>query len=185
MNLEKTMSVGLEATGTKTTKAKSLAVVAMLIAIGAVLRMVTPPIAGITPNFVIGMYCLSVLLIRPNIGGALGIGLVAGVVSMMFSKSPIPYLNLATEPVGAIACLLMVKALPELSLGGYAFKPAVATVVGTLASGGLYVILNMVFLSLPAPVAMTAFASAVLPTTGINALVAQVLYLPAKKALRM
>jgi hypothetical protein len=71
-------------------RSKQLAVVAVLIAIGAVLRMFTPPIAGITPNFVIAMYCIAILLVRPNIGGAIGIGLVGGAVAMMFPSHPSP-----------------------------------------------------------------------------------------------
>lgn len=171
-------------------RSKQLAVVAVLIAIGAVLRMFSPPIAGITPNFVIAMYCLSILLVRPGVGGALGIGLVSGFVAMMFSKSPIPYLNLMTEPAGALACALVVRYLPELSLKGLPFKPALAATIGTLASGTLYITLNFQFaLHLPPEKMMVAWKAAflmvVIPVTVINAVMAQILYLPAKKFLRI
>lgn len=171
-------------------RSKQLAVVAVLIAIGAVLRMFSPPIAGITPNFVIAMYCLSILLVRPNISGALGIGLVGGAVAMMFSKSPIPYLNLISEPAGALACALIVRYLPGMSLGGYSFKPTLATTIGTMASGLLYITLNFYFaLHLPpeklAVAWKTAFIMVVIPVTVINAIMAQILYLPARKFLRL
>lgn len=165
-------------------RSKQLAVVAMLIAIGAVLRMVSPQIFGITPNFVIAMYCLSIILIRPNLGGAIGIGLVAGAVSMMSSKSPIPYINLITEPAGAIACSLIVAYLSDLKIGEYSLKPLVATIIGTLVSGTLYVIINKLALNLPMQVAQGAFLGVVLPVTAFNAVIAQAIHLPAKKLLR-
>ena len=87
--MPETQSLSTKINGGRMARSKQLALVAVLIAIGAVTRMFTPPIAGITPNFVIAMYCLAILLIRPNPGGAI-IGLVGGAVTMMFSKSPIP-----------------------------------------------------------------------------------------------
>jgi len=46
-------------------QAVDVAVIAVLLAVGAVLRMFTPPFFGITPNLIIGMYCLAILLLRP------------------------------------------------------------------------------------------------------------------------
>lgn len=176
--------------GNNMARSKQLAVVAVLLAIGAVLRAVTPPIAGITPNFVIAMYCLAILLIRPNLGGAIGIGLVGGAVAMIFSKSPIPYLNLISEPAGALACALIVSYLPEFSIKDYSFKPILAAGIGTLVSGTLYITMNFNFaLALPPDKLMVAwnaaFFTVVLPVTAINAVLAQILYAPAKKFLRI
>ncbi|NLI13049.1 tryptophan transporter [Pelotomaculum propionicicum] len=177
-------------TGSKMVRSKQLAVVAVLLAIGAVLRAVTPPIAGITPNFVIAMYCLAILLLRPNIGGALGIGLVGGAVAMIFSKSPIPYLNLISEPAGALACALIVSYLPEFSVKNYSFKPILAAAIGTLVSGLLYITLNFKFaLNLPPEKMMVAwnaaFITVVIPVTAINAVLNQIFYAPAKKFLKI
>lgn len=171
-------------------RTKQVALVAVLLAIGAVLRMFTPPIAGITPNFVIAMYCLAILLIRPNIGGALGIGLVGGAVAMYFSKSPIPALNLISEPVGAVVCALLVRYLPELSARDYSFKPLICGALGTFSSGLVYLIINCRFaLQLPPDkfiiTLQTVLLAVVLPVTAINAVLDQVLYHPAKKFLRL
>ena len=54
-------------------QAVDVAVVAVLLAVGAVLRMFVPPFAGITPNFIIGMYCLAILLLRPLTVGLLAL----------------------------------------------------------------------------------------------------------------
>lgn len=179
-----------ELNGPVMARTKQIALVAVLIAIGAVLRVFTPPIAGITPNFVIAMYCLAILLVRPNIGAAAGIGLVGGAVAMIFSKSPIPYLNLISEPAGALGCVLITRYLPELSLGKYSFKPCLAAAIGTLVSGTVYITLNFNFaLNLPPEKIMllwkTAFITVVIPVTLINAVLAQILYAPAKKFLKI
>lgn len=166
-------------------RTRQVAVVAILIAIGAVLRIFSPPVAGITPNFVIAMYCLSIILIRPGPGGAVGIGLVAGAVCMIFSKSPIPYLNLISEPVGAVVCTLIVRYLPELAVGRYPFKPAVAAGLGTLASGLTYITLNFKYaLHLPMAAWQAAFVGVVIPVALINVVLVQILYVPVRKFLR-
>ncbi len=89
------------------------AVSAMLLAIGAILRLVSPSIAGISPNWIIAMYCLAIVLFRPSVGRAIGIGLVAGALCLATSKSVFPYGNLSSEPVGALICSLVVG-LPAL-----------------------------------------------------------------------
>jgi len=189
-NIQSLETDGFTSTGSKMVRSKQLAIVAVLLAIGAVLRAVTPPIAGITPNFVIAMYCLAILLIRPNLGGALGIGIVGGAVAMIFSKSPIPYLNLISEPAGALACAFIVSYLPEFSLKNYSFKPTLAAAIGTLVSGIVYITLNFNFaLHLPPEKMMiawkAAFITVVIPVTVINALLAQIFCAPAKKFLKI
>lgn len=178
-------NTNLELTGQKNTRLMSVIVAAVLIGIGAALRAFAPPIGTMTPNFVIGMYCLAIILIRPRITGALAIGIVGGVVSMLTSKSPIPYLNLFTEPVGALACFLLVKGLPDSSFFKYLLKPVLATFIGTVASGGFYVLLNKLFLNMPTAVAVGLFLSVVLTTAAVNTVVAYVLYLPSQKVLNL
>ena len=41
------------------------------------------------PNFIIAMYCLAILLIRPRLSEALIIGILAGIVSQFFPGHPI------------------------------------------------------------------------------------------------
>ncbi|MBO8138582.1 MAG: hypothetical protein H0Z40_10680 [Desulfotomaculum sp.] len=175
------VSHSLTSTG-EVSKNKAVAIVAVLIAIGAVLRMFSPNILGITPNFVIAMYCLSIILLRPKLKGALGIGLVAGAVSMIFSKSPMPALNLITEPVGAVVCLLVVKYLPEIKLYKMSLMPVTAVFIGTVSSGTLYVILNfLLVLKLPLEAMMAALVGVVLPVALINSVMSQLLYTPVRK----
>ncbi len=186
VNIEKTLSNSERMVEQPVTKTKSIAIVAILIAIGAVLRLFSPNILGITPNFIIAMYCLAILLLRPTFKAAFGIGVVAGAVSMIFSKSPVPMLNLITEPTGALVCLLAVRYLPDLTLKNYTFKPIFATLLGTLASGGLYVLLNFRYaLNLPVDAMQAAFIGVVIPVALINAGMAQILYAPVKKFIKL
>lgn len=178
-------NTNLEFTGQKNTRLMSVIVAAVLIGIGAALRSFAPPIFTITPNFVIGMYCLAIILIRPKLSGALVIGIVGGVVSMLTSKSANPYLNLFTEPTGALACFLVIKALPNASFVKYLLKPVLATFIGTLASGAFYILLNKIFFAMPNAVAIGAFVSVVLTTAAINTVMAYVLYLPSQKMLNL
>lgn len=164
---------------------RQIALVAVLIAIGAVLRIVSPSIAGITPNWVIAMYCLAIFLIRPNILGAVGIGFAAGAMAMVTSKSPVPYINLISEPIGAVVALIFLLILPRLSIKEYTLKPFVITFMATIASGTTYLGVNMLVLSLPAEVVRVAFMTVVIPVAAFNSVITQLLYYPAKKFLNI
>lgn len=152
-----------------------------LIAAGAVLRLFCPPIFGITPNFVICMYCLSILIIKPSLRQTLGIGLVAAAISHFTTKSMIPYLNFISEPVGATVAYLLVTGLTSLKIVKFSLKPFVVTLLGTLASGLTYVFilkLAILFVQTPKNPALLGLLSVVIVTGLINSVLAQVIYYP-------
>jgi hypothetical protein len=165
-------------------QALDVAVVAVLLAMGAVLRMFVPPFAGITPNFIIGMYCLAILLLRPNLAGIVGIGLVSAAVCMFTTKSIIPFLNFISEPIGAVVVGLL--ALPRVETGLFKYvRPFVITLLGTAASGFSYVGAMIYFLTASgknAP-AFAALSSVVVITALANSILASILYFPLKAAL--
>ncbi len=179
------MSVETRVVEKKGLKAVDVAVVAVLLAVGAVLRMFTPPFAGITPNFIIGMYCLAILLLRPKMIGIIGIGLVSAAVCMVTTKSIIPFLNFISEPIGAIVVGILAMISLEMGFLKYV-RPFVITFLGTAASGFSY-ISTMIFLLTAggknAP-AFAALTSVVLITALANAILVSVLYFPLKAALR-
>lgn len=165
-------------------QAVDVAVVAVLLAVGAVLRMFTPPFAGITPNFIIGMYCLAILLLRPKLPGIIGIGLVSAAVCMVTTKSIIPFLNFISEPIGALVVGFL--ALIDLQRGLFKYiRPWVITLIGTAASGFTYASAMIYFLTVDgknAP-AFAALTSVVLITALANSILVSVLYFPLKNAL--
>ncbi|MHB8163735.1 MAG: tryptophan transporter, partial [Methanoregula sp.] len=86
-------------------KSKDIAIVGILLAIGAILRYFLAMLhTPLTPNMIIAFYCLAIILIRPKVFEAFGIGLVAGILSMLISGSIFPPANLISEPVGALVC---------------------------------------------------------------------------------
>jgi hypothetical protein len=179
------MSVETRVVEKKGLKAVDVAVVAVLLAVGAVLRYFTPPFFGITPNLIIGMYCLAILLIRPKLGPIIGIGLVAAAVCQLTTKSLIPYLNFISEPVGAIVVGLLAMIKMDFGFLKYV-RPFVITFIGTLASGFTYISL---FKSLTLFVAVAknpayAYLTVVVVVTAVaNAILATVLYFPLQAAL--
>jgi len=168
-------------------KSQDIAVVGILLAVGAIVRYLSLVIPGpIVSNLVIAFYCLAVILVVPTFKEVIGIGAVAGIVCALLSHSIFPPANLISEPVGAVVCLFTFKALQNrLSI-----SPALATLLGTLASGTTFVIVAMVMVA-PAILSkfttMGTFVAAIIPivvgTAIANAVIAQILYMPASKVL--
>ncbi len=169
-------------------KSRDIAVVGILLAIGAILRFIANMFPGaIVGNPVIAMYCLAIILIHPTVREALGIGIVAALVSMMISHSIFPPANLISESLGAIVCVLLYK-LIEVKIP---FAPAVTTFISTCASGFSFILVCMAVM-LASIIAVpqgtiTGFFLAVAPiviiTAVINCVITQVLYFPAKRIL--
>lgn len=160
----------------------SLVLVAVLLAVGAVLKMTVGSvinIAGMKPNFIIAMYCLAILLVRPKLGQAAVIGLLAGALCQVLPGTP--YINFISELAGALAmgALIMVP----LKFGKLDLKAPVATFISTVVSGGIYTVCLFLFAGADAS-AMVAYVPIVLCTAVINTVIVQVLYLPLRKVLK-
>lgn len=178
------MSVQARVVEKKGLQAIDVAVVAVLLAVGAVLRMFIPPFVGITPNFVIGMYCLAILLLRPKFPVIIGIGLVAAAVCQFTTKSAIPFLNFISEPVGAVVVGLLAMIKMDFGFLKY-IRPFVITFLGTAASGFTYISIMIQLITAGgknAP-AFAALTTVVLITALANAVLASVLFFPLKAAL--
>lgn len=154
------------------------AVSAMLLAIGAILRLVSPSIAGISPNWIIAMYCLAIVLFRPSYGRAAGIGLVAGALCLATSKSVFPYGNLISEPLGALLCAAVVSLPVSMKLGRLDLRPAAGALCGTLASGLSFTTLAKLILGLPMKVYLYGMLPVVFTVALANTVIAQALYYP-------
>lgn len=179
------MSVETRVVEKKGLQAVDVVIVAVLLAVGAVLRSFTPPFFGITPNLVIGMYCLAILLIRPKLGSILGIGLVAAAICQMTTKSLFPYLNFVSEPVGALVVGFLAMIKMDFGFLKYV-RPFIVTFLGTLASGLTYISIFKtiaLFQAVPKNPAFTYLLMVVVVTACANAILAGVLYFPLKAAL--
>jgi len=157
-----------------------------LLAIGAILRYFLAMLhTPLTPNMIIAFYCLAIILVRPRVHEALGIGIVAGILSMLISSSIFPPANLISEPVGALVCFGLYAILKEKT-----GTPAVTTFVTTLASGFSFAAVALLAV---APKILdkystvfgfvVVFVPIVVITAFFNAIIVQILYYPATRVL--
>lgn len=132
------------------------------------------------------MYCLAVCLLRPGLKETLGIGLVAAAVCQVTTKSLIPYLNFISEPVGILVAYAVVRAPFNPALKGYSLKPALTTLLGTLASGLTYISIfkaAILFVEVKKNPTFSYLLLVVLVTAAVNTVLAQALYQPLLTAL--
>ncbi len=159
-----------------------LILVAILLAAGAVLKFFIGSlinIGGMKPNFIIAMYCLAILLIRPKIYEGAIIGILAGAICQLFPGTP--YLNFISELLGALTMSLLLRV--PMKIGKFNLHPIVATFLSTVVSGSAFTICLFVFTHADVS-AMVAYVPIVLCTAVFNAVIVQVLYLPLTAALK-
>jgi hypothetical protein len=159
--------------------------IGILLAAGAVLKFFVGTVInfGMKPNFIIAMYCLTILLIRPRLVEAAIIGLLSGAICQFFPGQP--YLNFASELLGAIAMCLLAK-IP-LETGKIPLKTIVCTFLSTLVSGFTFIgVMYLLYYSgvdiKPTPLAI--FLAIIFGTAAINAVIVTILYIPLKIALK-
>jgi len=169
-------------------KSRDIAIVGILLAVGAILRYFLAMLhTPLTPNMVIAFYCLAIILIRPKVYEALGIGIVAGILSMLISSSIFPPANLISEPIGALVCFAIYGALKNRSK----IAPTAATFLTTLASGFSFAAVAIIFVGATILSKydgdlmnfVLVFVPIVVITAIFNAIIVQILYFPASRVL--
>ena len=165
---------------------KSLTLYAILLAAGFVLNLtVSKFFSGLTggflsPEFIIAAFCLEILAIKPNLGQAAVIGLLAGVVIQITASVKGP--DLIAEPLAAVVMAALVSAFGNSKAKG--LLPLVGTFVVTFISGLIYAVIFS-FLIMKNPVFVGVMAPVVAATGVANAIIVSALYLPIKKALKL
>ena len=168
-------------------KSKDIAIVGILLAIGAILRYFLAMLhTPLTPNMIIAFYCLAIILIAPKIYEAVGIGLVAGILSMLISGSIFPPANLISEPLGALVCFALYSLIKNRSR----LAPTVTTFLVTLVSGFTFAAIAILAVAptiLAKYTTMTGFMIVFVPivvvTAVFNAVIVQILYIPSNRVL--
>ena len=168
----------------------ALVLIAILLAAGAVLKLTVGSLLasmGMKPNFIIAMYCLAIILVRPKIGQVLIVGLLAGALCQIPMLNATPLLNIPSELLGALACGLLIK-VPMNIAGKLDLNPLVTTFGSTLISGGVFaalsIYINVVSTGGDIFVAFAAYAAIVLGTATFNAVIVQILVVPLRKVLK-
>lgn len=159
--------------------------VGVLLAAGAVLKFFVGSMfsMGMKPNFIIAMYCLAILIIKPKFKEAAIIGLLAGAISQFFPGTP--YINFFSELVGALVMTAFM--LIPMRQGKFSPIPIISTFISTISSGFTFIgIMYLVFYAGAdiKPVPLAIFMGIIFGTAGINAIIVQILYLPLKLALK-
>jgi hypothetical protein len=170
-------------------KSKDIAIVGILLAIGAILRyflaMLNTPL---TPNMIIAFYCLAIILLKPKLYEALGIGIVAGVLSMLISSSVFPVANLISEPVGAYVCFIFYEVLRHREN----LAPMITTFIATLASGFTFAGIATLFVGATILTMyhgnfsefFAVYVPIVVITAVFNAVIVQILYIPLSRVMK-
>ncbi len=164
-----------------------LILVAVLLAAGAVLKLCVGSVInffGMKPNFIIAMYCLAILLIRPGktsaaIGQAAIIGIIAGAICQFLPGTP--WLNFISELLGAVCMALLIR-IP-MKIGKLNLTTSLSTFLSTVVSGGTFVVCLFLFLDAAAS-SLVAYVPIVFFTALINAVIVQLLYIPLKAVLK-
>lgn len=159
----------------------ALILVAVLLAAGAVLKLTVGSFInffGMKPNFIIAMYCLAILLVRPNLGQAAIIGIIAGAVCQMLPGTP--YINFISEFLGAVTMAALIK-IP-MKLGKVNLQASVSTFVSTVVSGATFTACLFLFLGADAS-SLVAYVPIIFFTALINCVIVQLLYVPLSKVL--
>ena len=168
-------------------KIADLILVAVLLAAGAVLKLTVGSFVnffGMKPNFIIAMYCLAIMLIRPEktstgIAQAAVIGIIAGAICQFLPGTP--WLNFISELLGAV-CMALIIRLP-MKIGKVNLSAAIATFISTIVSGSAFVICLFLFLHAEAS-SLVAYIPIVFFTAVINAIIVSLLYIPLKAVLK-
>ena len=163
---------------------KSLVLLAVLLAAGFILNFTVgkaiSAVSGgaIAPEFIISAFCLTILIVRPNLLQALVIGLISAAVIQVTTTSP--GIDFVAEGVAAIVMALIVNA--GMSTGAKAIIPTVGTFVTTFLSGFIFMVIKMAMMGFA-----TELAAVMMPvialTAVFNAILVGALCLPVRKAL--
>ena len=165
-----------------------LVLVAVLIAAGAVLKLVVGMLfqGGVKPNFMIAAYCLAMLLIQPKsvgqgaVYGAI-VGLITGAVCQIPMLCGTPFLNFVSELLGG-AVIGVIAAMPA-GTGKIDLRTSVGTFVATFISGGVFSALAVVVRSMDPMAGLVQFAPIVIITALLNAIIVSILIIPLRNAL--
>ena len=165
---------------------QALVLLAVLLAAGFILNFtVGKAISGvsgglISPEFIISAFCLTILVVRPNVGQALVIGLISAAVIQVTTTSP--FIDFAAEGVAAMLMALIVAAGMRTPAKG--LVPLVGSFVTTVVSGVIVMLIKIAMVGGAAELA-AAMLPVVLLTGVFNAVLVSALYLPIKKALKL
>lgn len=156
-----------------------LTISTLMLAIGMLLHLVSPSVAGFTPNWMIATYVVAILLTKPTYRQCLGICMVAALMEVFTSKSAFPYGDFASEFFGAYVAGFFAHSVPPIKIGRFSLRPAIAGFVTTLVSGFTFVSILTLVMGIPLKVYLFAMLPMVALVGVGNGIITPFLYFPA------
>ena len=153
----------------------------LMLAIGTLLHLVSPSLAGFTPNWMIAAYCVAILLTKPSYKQCIGICMVAALLEVFTSKAGFPYGNFFSEFAGALVAGFFAHAVPPITIGKIEMRPVLSGFIATLVSGFVFVSLLKLVMGIPTNVYIFVILPAVFMVGIANAVITPFLYFPAKR----
>jgi energy-coupling factor transport system ATP-binding protein len=168
-------------------KSKDIAIVGILLAVGVILRFFLALLdLPMTPNVIIAFYCLSIILIRPKIYEALGIGIVGAALSFLVSSSIFRPANFISEPIGALVCFAVYAVIQNRTV----IAPGITTFLATVVSGVTFAVIALFAVTYGIVVTkatisglVITFVPIIVVTAIVNAIIVQILFKPANRVL--
>lgn len=157
-------------------KTKSLAFMAILLAIGFVLHQFAPGFFfGMKPDVLLTMLFIGIILF-PQPSNVLLLGIGTGVISALTTTMPGGQLaNMIDKPITAFTFLglfLLIGKYSKTVVGA-----GVLSAIGTIVSGSIFLSVALLFAGLPDGGTFGGFfVTVVLPTTAINTIFVVVIY---------
>ncbi len=167
-----------------------LVLVAVLLAAGAVLKLIVGLLftGGVKPNFIIASYCLALLLIKPRSFGrgalyGLIIGLIAGAICQIPILNGTPLLNFVSEGVAGVV-MGLIAAIPAKEGNRMIVRSFIATLVVTFISGAIFSLLAIVVRNMDFMAGLIQNGPIVIGTAIFNAVIVAILIVPLRLALK-
>ncbi len=156
-----------------------LTISTLMLAIGMLLHLVSPSVAGFTPNWMIATYVVAILLTKPSYKQCLGICMVAALMEVFTSKSAFPYGDFASEFAGAFVAGFFAHSVPPIRIGRFSLRPLIAGFVTTIVSGFIFVSILTLVMGIPTKVYLYGMLPMVALVGVGNAIITPFLYFPA------
>jgi hypothetical protein len=151
-----------------------LVILSLLVGMGAVLHFIMPPIYGVTPDMMLAMMFIGIMLF-PKLKYVGILAIATGVLSALTTSAPGGQIaNMIEKPITAMiffALFLVFKDRINIKIG-----VPVLTAIGTMISGSIFLLLVFYVIGLMEGVFLLAFTTAVLPAAGLNTILMIIIY---------
>ncbi|MUK90084.1 tryptophan transporter [Ornithinibacillus sp. L9] len=151
-----------------------LVILSLLLGIGAVLHFVMPPIYGVTPDMMLAMMFLGIMLF-PKLKYVIILSLATGLMSALTTNAPGGQIsNMIDKPLTALlffALLLLVKDKININISA-----PLLTAIGTIISGTIFLSVALFIVGLMDGVFSALFLAVVLPAAGLNTVFMIIIY---------